>query len=290
MMTKLGLYAVLRLGTLLHEDKTLGVALFYLGLATLGSATIGMLAAKHLARQVGYSVLVSMGILLAALGLRLDGLTGPVLYYMIVSVLTTTTFFMLTGMTERTRNIKAATPATHAESPPPRHLAYGIKEPSAYDTRDDAGVAIPAAMAFLGLVFVCCALLVIGLPPLPGFIAKFALLSEALAQTPTTAVPASLWVLCGAVLLSGVAGIIAFSRIGMRLFWSVTARTTPRLRVVEAAPVAALVILCLALGIAAEPVARYLDAAGRSLHAPDIYVRVVLSQRDGQRPAGASPP
>ena len=103
MMTKVGFYAVLRLGTLLQEYETLGAALFYIGLATLVSGTIGMLAAKHLARLVAYSVLVSMGILLASLGLRIEALTTPVLFYLIVSVLTTCTFFMLTGMTDRTR-------------------------------------------------------------------------------------------------------------------------------------------------------------------------------------------
>jgi multicomponent K+:H+ antiporter subunit D len=65
----------------------------------------------------------------------------------------------------------------------------------------------------------------------------------------------------------------------MRLFWSVAARVTPRLRVLEAAPVGALVLLCLALGVAADPVARYLDSTARSLHQPDTYVQTVLAAR-----------
>ena len=102
-MTKVGVYAVLRLGTLLQEYETLGAACFFTGLATLATATIGMLAAKHLARLVAYSVLVSTGILFAALGLRIEALTAPILFYIIVSALTTCTFFLLTGMTDRTR-------------------------------------------------------------------------------------------------------------------------------------------------------------------------------------------
>jgi multicomponent K+:H+ antiporter subunit D len=65
----------------------------------------------------------------------------------------------------------------------------------------------------------------------------------------------------------------------MRLFWSVAARTTPRLRILEAAPVAALVLLCVTLGVAADPVSRYLDSTARSLHEPDTYVRTVLGSR-----------
>ncbi len=77
MMTKVGFYAVLRLGTLMQEYETLGAALFYIGLATLISGTIGMLAAKHLARSVAYSVLVSMGILLASPGPSHRSAHGP---------------------------------------------------------------------------------------------------------------------------------------------------------------------------------------------------------------------
>jgi multicomponent K+:H+ antiporter subunit D len=280
MMTKVGLYAVLRVGTILSADERLGAALFYLGLATLLTGAIAMLGAKHLARLVAYSVLVSMGILLSTLGLQIDALTAPVMFYMIVSVLTSTAFFMLTGMTDRTRITDPSTDASDVDTgaSQPIYVAYGIKEPSVYrDDDDEVGTPIPATMAFLGLMFVCCVLLVTGLPPMPGFVAKFAVLSTAVKWAPLAGDGAAVWLLCGAVVLSGITGVIALSRVGMRLFWG-AARITPRLRVLEAAPVAVLMILCLALGIWAGPVAEYLDAAAQSLHEPDTYIRVVLSQ------------
>ena len=40
--------------------------------------------------------------------IRLEALTAPVLFYLIVSALTSASFFMLTGMTERTKNLPAA--------------------------------------------------------------------------------------------------------------------------------------------------------------------------------------
>jgi multicomponent K+:H+ antiporter subunit D len=141
----------------------------------------------------------------------------------------------------------------------------------------DVGIAIPGAMAFLGMVFFCCALLVTGLPPLPGFLAKFSLLATALGTDPEGA-GAAIWVLCAAVLLSGLAGIVALSRIGMRLFWTLAGRTTPRLRLVEATPIAFLILLTVGLAVAADPVNRYLDEAARSLHQPDTYVRTVLEE------------
>lgn len=288
LMTKVGLYAVLRLGTLLEEYDTLGAALFYVGLATLATGTVGMLGAKHLARLVGYSVLVSTGLLLSALGLRIEAMTAPILFYIIVSVLTTATFFLLTGMTDRTRRTNPAVSPDDDAGPAPVYAAYGIREPSVEGGDQDAGVAIPAAMAFLGMVFACCALLIAGLPPLPAFLAKFALLATALAAAPAGATPAAVWLLCAAVLAAGLAGIIALSRVGMRLFWSITARETPRLRLLEAAPVALLVLLAIALTVFAEPVNRYLGSAARSLHRPDAYVHAVLSLETRREAPGKS--
>jgi multicomponent K+:H+ antiporter subunit D len=282
-MTKVGVYALLRVGTLMSEDEAaasmLGATMYYFGMATLLSATIGMLAAHHLARLVSYSVISSTGILLAALGLGIEALTTPVLFYLIVSSLTAGTFFMLSGMTERTRSVPTSTPATDdTGSYSPFYTAFGVRAPDPYGTNDDVGVALPRAIAFLGLVFVSCVLLVAGLPPLPGFVAKFALLSTAIDTAPAIGRGTAAWSLAAAVLVSGFVGVIALTRVGIRLFWTVTARTTPRVRVAEAAPVAFLVVLCIVLGTASGPVIDYLDHAAASLHDPQEYIRTVLTQ------------
>ncbi len=177
----------------------LGMMMFYFGLATLVTGTIGMLASHHLARLVSYSLVVSTGILLAALGLGLEALTAPVLFYLIVSALTAGTFFMLTGMTDRTRT-RCLSRCDAGASPHVRsrrsirRSACASPTPMARTTT--IGVAIPRAMAFLGLMFVSCVLLVTGLPPLPGFIAKFALLSTAIAAAPAAGLGTAAWTLC----------------------------------------------------------------------------------------------
>jgi multicomponent K+:H+ antiporter subunit D len=285
MLTKVGVYALLRVGTLVSGDvaaaSMVGQALFYFGIATLLAGTTGMLAAQHLARLVSYTVVVSTGTLLAALGLGIEALTAPVLFYLITSVLTTSTFFMLTGMTDRTRpgstvGARDQEPAEPAVAGTPFYMAFGVREPDPYGTEAEVGFAIPRAIAFLGLAFVSCVLLVTGLPPLPGFIAKFALLSTAIAAAPAAGVTTASWVLAGAVIASGFAGIVALTRVGIRLFWTVTARTTPRLLVGEAAPVAVLVLLCVGLAVLAAPVLGYLESAAASIHAPQGYMLAVL--------------
>jgi multicomponent K+:H+ antiporter subunit D len=278
MLTKVGVYGVLRIGSLMSEgDAALGPALFYIGLATLLSGTVGMLATQHLARLISYSVIVSTGTLLAALGLGIDALTAPALFYLLTSVLTTAAFFLLTGMTERTRPSAQSIPVPEQPAPPaPFYAAFGVNEPDPYRVDDEGGVAIPAAMAFLGLAFICCVLLVTGLPPLPGFIAKFAMLSIAMGASSGGEVSMPVWTLAIAVLAASFAAVIALTRIGIRLFWTVTGRTTPRLSIIEAAPVAFLLSLCVALTVSAGPVMTYLESAAASLHEPDAYIRAVL--------------
>lgn len=283
-MTKVGIYSVLRIGTLISEDEAaatiLGVILYYTGMVTIVSGCIGMLATQHLKRLVAYSVIVSSGLLLAALGLGTEAVTPPVLFYLTTSVLTTGAFFLLTGMTDRTRlSAPSAQPAESAPRTLPAYMAFGVRAPDPYGTEEEVGVAIPAAMAFLGLMFVCCVLLVSGLPPLPSFVAKFALLSAVLKTSPAVGAPNAGWVLAIAVLATGFVGVVSLTRIGMRLFWSGSARRTPRLQVVEAAPVAFLVLLCLGLTAASGPAMRFFEETSRSLHNPNVYIETVLSAR-----------
>lgn len=291
LLTKIGVYALIRVGTLVSEDEAaasmLGLVMFYFGLATLVTGSIGMLAAHHLPRLVSFSVIVSTGILLASLGLGIEALTAPALFYLVVSVLTTAAFFLLAGMTDRVRTLQSPGVDPLPVAPEtPFFAAFGVREPVPYGTDDDVGVAIPRAIAFLGLVFVSCVLLVAGLPPLPGFIAKFALLSVTVEVAPAAGLAVYGWVFAATVLASGFVAILALTRVGIRLFWTVTARTAPRLRVVEAAPVAFLISLCFLLAFSASPVMTYLEGTARSLHDPQSYVDTVLgiSERDEDAP------
>ncbi len=282
LLTKVGVYAVLRVGTLLASADAstsfIDVGLFYGGMATVAYGVVGMLAGQQLSRLAAYSVVVSSGLLLATLGLQDQTLTAPLLFYLLSSVLGTAAFFLLNGMTERMR----LTPMTQAPDvgplPDETYAGFEANEPpDPHSPDDEIGVAIPAAMAFLGLGFVSCVLLVAGLPPLSGFIAKFALLHGVVATAAGTLPQWQSRVMVVAILVAGLAAVIGMSRIGLRLFWSVVGRTTPRLRLIEAGPVAVLLVLSILLTAGAAPVMVYLDSAARSLHSPDVYIRVVNS-------------
>jgi multicomponent K+:H+ antiporter subunit D len=263
-LTKVGVYAVLRLWLLLFDGGTGGGLLLYAGMATLAFGLIGVLASQGLARLAGFSLLVSSGTLLAVIGMGEPAATGAALYYLVVSTLGASALFLLIELVERAREPGADILAVTA--------AAFLGADEAPEPEEEVGVAIPSSMALLGLSFACCALLVAGLPPLPGFVAKVAMLGALLAPDP---VPAAAWALLVLLSLSGLAAIIAMGRAGVRIFWA-TQRSVPRVRVIEMAPVAVLLGLCFALTVQAGPAMRYLQDAAQALHAPRAYVQGVL--------------
>ncbi|HCY61953.1 MAG TPA: monovalent cation/H+ antiporter subunit D [Oxalobacteraceae bacterium] len=283
-MTKVGIYALLRLTTLFSATggpaPFNGPWLFWIGMATLLLSSAAMLTEQKPQRLVAYCVIVSAGTLLAGFGIGGPIMAGATLFYLISSVLATGAFFMLCEMIERSQSYGANILAITMES-------FGVDDPVYSDRPDEVvGIAIPAAMAFLGFAFASCALLVTGMPPLSGFVAKFWMLSAALETAPGMAPPALSRVLLIAVLASGLAGVIALSRMGSRLFWGTQERSKPRLRVIEAGPVMLLVLLSVTLALAADPAVRYLQATGAALYAPQTYIQAVLPPAA----ATASPP
>ena len=281
-MTKVGIYVVLRLWLLLFGVEAGASAHFGSdlllagGIATVIFGSLGVLASQHLARLAGFNVLVSSGTLLAVIAVGDAAVTGGALFYLVVSALAISAFFLLVELIERGRVAGADMLAVTVE-------AFGDEEE---DEQVVVGIAIPATMAILGVSFACCALLLAGLPPLAGFIAKFLLLSALFHPTgigATAAVGATAWTLMALLMVSGLAVVIAMMRAGIRVLWVSTESTVPSVRVIEMAPIAALLLLCLALTVQGGPVMRFMHATAQSLHAPQTYVGHVLSARRVER-------
>jgi len=158
--------------------------------------------------------------------------------------------------------------------------AYGEKKEEVEEREDEeVGVVMPGALAILGVSFGCIALLLAGLPPLSGFVAKFALLSGMLnldGLGSPAAVPARTWVLVALIILSGFAALVALMRTGIRIFWAPLEVIVPRVLVVEVAPILALLGLCLAMAVGGGAMISYTEAAARSLHDPSTYIQGVL--------------
>jgi multicomponent K+:H+ antiporter subunit D len=280
-LTKVGAYIVLRLWLLLFGDAAGASAQFggeWLlvgGMATVAFGTIGCLASQDMPRLAAFSVLVSSGTVLACIGTGQVGVAGGALFYLISSTLGLGAFFLLTELVERGREPGADVLAVTRELYGEEHELEGAEE---------RGIAIPATMGILGLAFICCALVISGLPPLSGFIAKFAILTAALTP-PAGAVSNASWVLLLVLPLSGLATLIAMTRAGIRNFWAAPDRRVPHVRLIEMAPVAVLLLLCAIQTIQAGPVMRFMQATAQSVHAPQDYIRRVVDPA-AERPKG----
>ena len=196
---------------------------------------------------------------------------GPVLagalFYLVSSTLGVSAFYLLIELVGRSD-------AEVAVAPVPADPVFDDEYAGilAADQDKEVGVVIPATLAILGGGFLFCALLLGGLPPLSGFIAKFAIIDGLLGADAGW----STWTLIVLIILSGLATIIATSRAGMDLIW--TPERPPRdLRLAEAAPIGLLLALCLGLMIFAGPIMRYMEQTARALDDRNTYVEPVLT-------------
>ncbi|MFD1327223.1 monovalent cation/H+ antiporter subunit D [Mycoplana ramosa] len=279
-LTKVGIYVVLRLSLLVFGEGTSSSSGFGLqvlligGMATIAFGAIGVLASQALGRLAGFSVLVSSGTLLMAIGLGSGAITTGALFYLASSTLTISAFFMLIELVERGQDAGASVLAVTME-------VYGDADEDEPEEGGE-GIALPGTMAVLGICFAACGILLAGLPPLSGFVAKFAMLSamlEPAGSGSAAVVPAVMWFVVLLIILSGLSALIAMTRSGIRTFWASMEGTKPRVLVIEVAPVLLLLLATLLLTVQAGPAMRYMEATARALSAPHQYIDAVTNAR-----------
>ncbi|AEJ04716.1 putative monovalent cation/H+ antiporter subunit D [Stutzerimonas stutzeri] len=237
-MTKVGLYAIVRVFTLVFgsEAGTLSNMvedwLWPLALLTLGVAVVGALAARNLQVMLAYLVVASVGTLLAGIALgNAQGLAAA-LYYLIHSTLIAGALFLLADLIARQRGEYGTDLVT----------APALRQP-----------------LLLGAMFFVGAISVAGLPPFSGFLGKLMLL-RAVAPGPEAV---ALWAV---VLVGGLGMLIALSRSGSLVFW----RPSEAASGLTADPVRVLATLGLLLGslvlvVAAQPLQGYVQATAAQL-------------------------
>lgn len=279
-LTKVGVYAILRLSMLLFTEDTGYLAgwgaevLILLGLASAVYAGIGTLASQSLGRIAAYAVILSSGTVLAVIGFALVGGGGwmltAALYYLIGSTIATAALFLLVEPMTRDDGGIAAMLALTAE-------IYGTGQQKDGSERPD-GPAMPAGVAMLSACFGICVLVLAGLPPLPGFIGKLGMIQATLAVTDGQNIQQ--WSFITLLLLSGLATIIALARIGIQTFWGSDDASSP-VMALEIAPALALVALLGVMSIKAEAVLRYTSGTVEALEDRSLYAYGVF----GARPA-----
>lgn len=274
-MTKVGVYATLRASFLYFGPDAGGVEVFdsplllFGGAFTIAMSAIGMLGARTFSRVAGFSILISSGAVLAILGAGGERALSGALYYMISSTFAAAAFFLLIELLNRARGTIAPVTST---------AVFDDEYRDPYDDgppTDEVGIILPVAVALLGGGFVLCALLLSGLPPLSGFVGKLAMI-VGLAETATV----SAWVLIGLLALSSLTAVIALMRIGIETIWSAKDSVVPRVRRVEFAAIAGLLLISIVMTTNGAAVLRYTDETVAWLHRPQDYVGAVLGPRE----------
>ncbi len=247
-MTKVGAYAVIRVGTMIFPPATpstanlLGELLLPAALVTLGVGAVGVLGARNFARLAAFAAIASMGTVFTAIALFTPAATTAALYYMIHSTLATAALFLIADMV--------------------------IARRGTTELRGD----LPA-MAQSGLIaalYFAAAIAMAGMPPLSGFLGKLLILDAARAEIMTV------WPV---ILVTSLLMILGFAATGSTLFWKPHASERP----MQAAPadpppalpfvaVGLLLALLAALTVLAGPATAWLSDTAQSLYDPSAYI------------------
>lgn len=272
-MTKVGIYAILRVnGTVFDDAMAQSIfknCLLMIGLITSFYGVIGAIAAERLRRFVGFMVLSSIGTLLIAIAMLNTQAWSAALYYLVHSTLIAAAFYLFCGwITAQRGSFK-----DHLK------VAPKIKQEKA------------AAFTYFTI-----ALMMAGLPPFSGFLGKVFIL-QATAETPYQG-----WIIA-VILIVSLLNIIAFTRVGFILFWRAS---PPEENPKESAYIAyqslpdtaphrndkAIYILLIGLMsyvVFAAPIQRYTTSTAQQIQNHALYQQAILKHDNQGRAISVQP-
>jgi multicomponent Na+:H+ antiporter subunit D len=244
LLTKVGVYAMIRVFTLLFPDSSGRMYTFVLILSvtTMIVGLIGAISQQDFRRVLSFNLVGHIGFTTVGLALGRPAALGASILYMLHHMLVITSLFLVSGWFLRQRR------TTNLSS---LGALY----------RTQPAVATLAMVPVFSLA---------GVPPLSGFIGKLAIITAALNGD-------HYWV-AGIALIVSLLTVLSMARLWEAAFWKpVTAapRATP-LGSAIVAPVAVLAVLTLGLSVVAGPAFDVSKRAAEQLLNPREYVRAVL--------------
>ncbi|EFV13351.1 Na+/H+ antiporter subunit D [Segniliparus rugosus] len=186
LLTKVGVYAIIRAHTLLFSGSGLDTALFIAALGTMIIGILGALAQSDIKRLLSFTLVSHIGYLVFGIALATpEGLAGTV-YYVAHHILVQTTLFLVVGLIER--------------------------QAGASSLRRLGGLA--AASPMLAALFLIPALNLAGIPPFSGFIGKVVLTQAAIAHGGFLS-----WLLVAGGMVTSLLTLYAIMRVWNLAFW-----------------------------------------------------------------------
>jgi multicomponent Na+:H+ antiporter subunit D len=249
LLTKVGVYAIIRTQTLLFPPGSHPAALMLvLAAATMLVGVLGALAQGDVRRILSFQIVSHIGYMMLGIGLfTVAGLAATVLYT--IHHIVAKTGLFLTG---------------------------GLIEHAGGSSRLGRLGGMVRTAPVLAVLFLVPALSLVGLPPLSGFIAKFALVDAAAARRE--------WAVLAVSLVVSLLTLYSLMKIWVGVFWgSPPAQPPERARppgrlggpLGMVAPAAALVALTVVIGVAAGPLYDLSRRTAADLLHPAAYIEAV---------------
>lgn len=245
LLTKVGVYSMIRVGTLLLPDPPplLTDAFLVVAALTMITGVLGAVAQMEMKRLLSFHIISQIGYLVLGFALYSEaGLTGTIYFFVHVSV-AKAVLFLVAGELE---------------------YRYGTTDLAKLggDYRNAPGLAAACFVGAMGLA---------GLPPLSGFFAKLQLVVA-------TAQQAAFLTLAAALAVSMLT-LFSMCKIWAEGFWK--APVTPPLQIhnvpkLMSAATLALSSITLLLGLFAEPLLSIAEQAAKQLLDRKAYVHAVL--------------
>ncbi len=255
LLTKVGVYAIIRTQTLLFPDGRLDDVLMWAALATMIIGILGAVAQDDIKRLLSFTLVSHIGFMLFGIALSSQAGWAAAIYYVAHHITVQTALFLVVGLVER---VGGSTSLTRL-----------------------GGLAKLAPV--LAILFFVPAMNLGGIPPLSGFLGKLGLLQAGVdAGTPLA------YVLVVGSVVTSLLTLYALVKAWNKAFWQ-SPQDEPRpvsMPFGMVGPTAALIVVGLVLTFAAGPLYAYTERAASSLTLRTTYVWAVLP--DGERGEGES--
>ncbi|SCY91002.1 MULTISPECIES: Na+/H+ antiporter subunit D [unclassified Lysinibacillus] len=245
LLTKVGIYALVRTFTLLFPNNTevTHMALGIMAGVTIIAGCIGALSGRDVRTIASYNVLIGVGFIVAGLAIGTESALQGVVYYLMHDMVAKAMLFLAIGM-----------------------MIYVTGE-----TVIDKMSGLIRNYPFFGWLFFVAMCSLAGIPPLSGFLGKV-LIGQG-------AIEGGNFVLLGLGFFSSLIVLYSLLRIFLSSFFGETIisiedeKPLPK-RILL--PLTLLAACTLGLGIGAEKLAPFVTDAAETLYTPSIYIDAVL--------------
>lgn len=186
LLTKVGVYAMVRTETLLFPGDTLNDFLMVVALLTMVVGILGAIAQTDIKRLLSFTLVSHIGYMVFGLSISSKLGLGAAVYYVVHHITIQTSLFLVTGLIER----RGGT------------------------TSIDRLGGLAKLSPILGVLFFIPAMNLAGIPPFSGFLGKLGLLQAGSALGTPLA-----WVLVGGSVAVSLLTLLAIARVWNRAFW-----------------------------------------------------------------------